>query len=119
MPSERPAQRIRDIIENIDDATDFIHGFSDAATMQRDRKTMRAVERCFQIISEAAIKLGQEAERLCPGLPWADIRGIGNPLRHEYDIISPARLWLTIHDDLPPLRAACVEALKTHFGDEG
>ncbi|ARJ67192.1 hypothetical protein WV31_16715 [Magnetospirillum sp. ME-1] len=119
MPSERPAQRLQDIIDSIDDATAFIGGVADTAAINQDRKTLRAVERCFQIISEAAIKLGAEAERLCPGLPWADIRGIGNPLRHEYDVISPARLWQSIRDDLPPLRAACVQALKTHFGDDG
>jgi uncharacterized protein with HEPN domain len=117
MPSEKPERRLRDIIENIDDILDFTAPFPDVSSAIRDRKTMRAVERCFQIISEAAIKLGAEAERFCPDQPWPDIRGIGNPLRHHYDAISPARLWVTIHDDLPSLRAACAEALRRHFGD--
>jgi uncharacterized protein with HEPN domain len=47
-----------------------------------------AVERKFQIISEAAIRLGNEAERYCPGMPWRDIRGIGNHLRHAYERID-------------------------------
>jgi uncharacterized protein with HEPN domain len=25
---------------------------------------------------------------LCPGLPWRDIRGIGNWLRHQYDQVD-------------------------------
>jgi uncharacterized protein with HEPN domain len=41
-----------------------------------------AVERKLQIISEAAIRLADEAERVCPGLPWRDVRGLGNQLRH-------------------------------------
>jgi hypothetical protein len=34
-----------------------------------------AVERCLERISEAARKLGEEAEALCPGPPWPLIRG--------------------------------------------
>jgi uncharacterized protein with HEPN domain len=32
------------------------------------------VERKLLLISEAAIRLGEDAERLCPGLPWNNIR---------------------------------------------
>ncbi len=34
-----------------------------------------AVERKLQIISEAAIRLGDEAERRIPDQPWRDTRG--------------------------------------------
>jgi hypothetical protein len=44
-----------------------------------------AVERHLQKISEAAVRLSDHAEILCPGVPWRNIRGIGNFLRHEYD----------------------------------
>ena len=37
---------------------------------REDIKTIDAVERNFQKISEAAIRLGSQAERLCPGPPW-------------------------------------------------
>jgi len=63
------------------------------------------------IISEAAVRLGEDAEFLCPGLPWRDIRGIGNWLRHQYDRINPDAVWITIADDLPPLKAAVEKAL--------
>jgi uncharacterized protein with HEPN domain len=36
-----------------------------------------AVERKLMILSEAAIRLGEDAERYCPGQPWRDIRGTG------------------------------------------
>lgn len=29
-----------------------------------------------------------DAERLCPGLPWRNIRGIGNCLRHRYERVD-------------------------------
>jgi uncharacterized protein with HEPN domain len=70
-----------------------------------------AVERKFQIISEAAIRLGNEAERCCPGMPWRDIRCIGNHLRHAYERIDLTSLWRSITDDLPSLKAAVQRAL--------
>jgi uncharacterized protein with HEPN domain len=117
MPSSNPGLRLRDIVAAIDEIHEYTADIADAATFGRQRQTKRAVERCFQIISEAAIKLADDAERLCPGLPWADIRGIGNPLRHEYDRVIPERLWMA-RDDLPALRTACIEALRTHFGED-
>ena len=35
---------------------------------RQDPKTVAAVERKLQLISEAAIRLGEDAERLCPGM---------------------------------------------------
>ncbi len=70
------------------------------------------MERCTEIICEAARKIGPEVETLCPGLPWAQIRGMGNRMRHEYDELSTVVLWGVIREDLPPLRAACLAALE-------
>jgi len=70
------------------------------------------VERKLQVISEAAIRLGEQAEVLCPGLPWRNIRGIGNWLRHQYNRIDVEGIWRTVIDDLPPLESAVARALS-------
>jgi uncharacterized protein with HEPN domain len=62
----------------------FVRGMNLGA-FREDPKTVAAVERKLLLISEAAIRLGADADRLCPGLPWHNIRGIGNWLRHRYD----------------------------------
>ena len=72
---------------------------------------MAAVERKLQVISEAAARLGNEAEILCPGLPWRDIRGIGNWLRHQYDHVDVDSIWQTVIEDLPQLETAVMRAL--------
>jgi uncharacterized protein with HEPN domain len=72
-----------------------------------------AVERKLQIISEAAIRLGSKAERRCPDQPWADIRAIGNQLRHAYERIDPETVWSTITEDLPPLKASVLRGLDS------
>ena len=76
-----------------------------------DPKTIAAVERKLLIVSEAAIRLGKDAEVRCPGLPWGEIRGIGNWLRHQYDAVELSVVWKTLRDDLPPLRAAVERTL--------
>jgi uncharacterized protein with HEPN domain len=47
-----------------------------------------------------------------PAVPWPQWRAIGNFLRHEYDRIEIVSVWLTIEDDLAPLKAAVEAALK-------
>ena len=71
-----------------------------------DPMVVAAVERKLQIISEAAIRLGDEAEKRIPDQPWRDIRGIGNQLRHAYERIDLDTVWAAVTDDLPPLKAA-------------
>jgi uncharacterized protein with HEPN domain len=93
-------------IEQFTQGMDF-HAFSE------DPKTISAVERKLQVISEAAGRLGEKAEVLCPGLPWRNIRGIGNWLRHQYDRVDIDTIWNTITIDLPPLKAGVNRALSS------
>ena len=65
------------------------------------------------VISEAAVRLGEQAQRWAPEQPWRSIRGLGNWLRHGYDRIDPGVLWRTVIDDLPPLKAAAKEAVRS------
>ena len=53
-----------------------------------------------------------QAEILCPELPWAQVRALGNMLRHEYDRIDVVRIWLLVEDNLPPLKAGAERVLK-------
>ena len=111
MPFREPTLSLRDIAAAIDAIMQFTHGM-DAITFRTDTKTVAAVERKLQVISEAAIRLGDQAEVLCPGLPWRDIRGIGNWLRHQYDQVDVDAIWQTVIDDLPPLQSAVARALS-------
>lgn len=108
---DSPDSSFRDILQAILMIEQFTVDM-DFAAFHRDPKTIAAVERKLQIISEAAIRLGEEAEARCPGLPWRDIRGIGNQLRHGYDRIDLEQVWRTLASDLPPLKAAAQKALN-------
>ncbi|HEY7391053.1 MAG TPA: HepT-like ribonuclease domain-containing protein [Bryobacteraceae bacterium] len=111
MPSKDPVQRFEDILENIGLTEEFTRGM-DLKAFLEDLKTRNATERCMERISEAARKLGQVAEDLCPDVPWSNVRALRNFLRHEYDRIDAARVWVMIEDDLGPLKAAAQRALE-------
>ena len=116
MPFSDEDNSLRDIA----DAIGMIESFTaamDFEAFREDPKTVAAVERKLQIISEAAIRLGEGAERRCPGLPWRDIRGIGNWLRHQYERIDLSVIWKTVQTDLPPLKASVVRALNPPTGN--
>ena len=110
LPFREPTLSLRDILDGIDMIVQFVRGM-DLEVFREDPKTVAAVERKLLLISEAAMPLGEDAERLCPGLPWRSIRGIGNWLRHSYDSVDIETVWNTVIDDLPPLRCGILGAL--------
>jgi uncharacterized protein with HEPN domain len=111
LPSEKPARRLEDIVENAQAALRYTAGMDEVA-FEGNRLVYDAVERCLERISEAAAKLGELAPVLIPDQPWRDIRALGNRLRHDYDDISQDRLWDIVQTDLPTLSAACEDALR-------
>ena len=78
-----------------------------------DPKSIDAVERCLQRITEAVIKIGPERmAQISPRTPVDAVRGLGNMLRHDYDKVDLAIIWQTITASLPELRVDCLKAIK-------
>lgn len=113
MSSDREILRLRDIVENIDRIASHIEGMNYPAFAE-DGKTVDAVERCLQRITEAVIKVGPERmAAISPTTPVDAVRGMGNALRHEYDMIDLSIIWRTITESLPALRADCMLVLDS------
>ncbi len=111
MPSKHnPVDSLADIIENAERIEQYLTGVSRDAFagngLMRD-----AVERCMERVCEAAHRLGERAAELMPGQPWADIRGMGNRLRHAYDRISLDVIWNAARNELPSLVVDARQAL--------
>jgi uncharacterized protein with HEPN domain len=111
LPSDKPLQRLNDILENIDWIFQYTRDYG-LKEFSQDRQCRDAVERCLLRISEAARKLEGIIEEIAPAQPWADIRALGNIIRHEYDAIDPAVIWKIVEDDLLPLEKAVEAAIK-------
>jgi uncharacterized protein with HEPN domain len=108
MPSERARQGLTDIRDNILLAQAFA-GKLDEAGFRNDQKTIYAVVRALEIISEASRRLPEDVKEKHPHLPWKQIAGAGNVYRHDYHNLSADFVWITLHHSLPRLLVA-VEA---------
>jgi uncharacterized protein with HEPN domain len=110
----RPALRaILDAIEGIDNATrgKTIEDFGS------DWLLRHGVQRGVEIVSEAARRISPEVQGRQPQIPWPQIMGIGNVLRHEYHRVSDTLIWNVVQVNLPALKAA-VMAIEAELRDE-
>jgi len=77
MPSPRsknPEVRLRDILENIQAVREFTAGM-DGGQLAGDRRTLYAVIRALEIISEATRRLPAEYKDRHPKIDWGSDRG--------------------------------------------
>ncbi len=66
---------------------------ADFDMFQRSWSMQRAIERGLEIVSEASRGIEGEAKARFSDVPWDQIAGIGNILRHEYHRVEPVILW--------------------------
>jgi len=111
LPFRDAYTHLQEIAESIDLIDLFIKDMN-FDSYKADAKTKSAVERQLQIITEAAVRLGDDGGRLAPGPNWRGYRGMGNILRHQYHKIDDQIVWDTVMDELPSLKEAVSRALK-------
>jgi uncharacterized protein with HEPN domain len=104
MLSEKESGLLRDILNNIDLAERFAQGHT-FETLRDDLRSLYAIIRSLEIISEASRRLSAELKARNPKMPWRDMAAAGNFYRHDYEDVTPRRVWKTLQEDLPPLRA--------------
>lgn len=102
---------LRDIEHQIQLAANFVAGL-DYDTFRDDTRTLYAVVRCLEIISEASRRLPDEVKARHPSIPWKDIAGAGNVYRHEYEDVAARVIWDTVQIALPPLREVIAGELR-------
>ena len=102
--------RLSDII----DAIQLINAEMSGVTLQSfelDRRKRWIVERGIEIISEASRHLPDDLKARHPEIPWRQVAGIGNIIRHDYEHVAHDVLWHVVNNDLPPLEKICRDEL--------
>jgi len=89
------AQKIREVT-----STHFFHEFREE-WMVRD-----AVARNFELIGEAARRLGPEIQAQAPEVEWAKLMGLRKILLHAYFRVDDEILWDAAQNKVPTLEAA-------------
>ena len=77
------------------------HSFED---FKKDRKTIDAVIRNFEIIGEASSELPKYLRKKYSEVPWRSIIGLRNVLIHEYFGVDIEAVWENIKQNLPELK---------------
>ncbi|MEE8435583.1 MAG: DUF86 domain-containing protein [bacterium] len=78
----------------------------------QDTKTQDAVVRNFEIIGEAAKRVGQGIRSRAPAIPWTQVAGFRDVLIHQYEGVDLEEVWKRVDQDLPPLKKALEALLK-------
>jgi uncharacterized protein with HEPN domain len=94
-----------DIREAIERARSFTSGL-DYEQFVRDERTMWAVYSQVVMIGEAANRVSREFQQLHDHVPWKQMVSMRHRLVHGYDEVNWERVWKTLGDDLPKLKAA-------------
>jgi uncharacterized protein with HEPN domain len=97
------------ILAEILDALNGIEAATAGKTLDDFRSNWllrRGVERGIEIISEASRHIPDDLLVEAPEIPWKQIRGIGNVLRHEYHRTSDSIIWAVVTGNLPSLHQA-------------
>lgn len=100
-------RRIEPILAEIIEALDGIEAATAGKTLEQFRADWllkHAVQRGLEIISEASRHLPDNLLALAPEVPWKQVRGIGNVLRHEYHKVADPIVWAVVEQNLPTLR---------------
>jgi uncharacterized protein with HEPN domain len=110
MPSDPSENVLRDILRQIDLASSFVAGLELTAFLN-DTRTVYAVTRCLEIISEASRRLPDDLKARYPSIAWRQMASAGNVYRHDYEDVAAQYVWDTVLRALPPLRTVVEQEL--------
>jgi uncharacterized protein with HEPN domain len=97
-------KRLDDILAVADEVASFVargkNNFDD------DIAVRRALERCLEIIGEAAKSLDDELRVAIPDVPWTEVIRLRDRLSHHYHRVEANQLWVTADIDVPQMARA-------------
>ena len=102
---------IKDIIQNMLDAEEFIQGLS-YETFISDKKTFNAVVRSLEVIGEAVKNIPEEVRTRYSDIPWKEMAGMRDKLIHFYFGVDPEAVWVTVKESIPAIRPTFEQILR-------
>lgn len=107
----RDRGRLEHIISAIENVEEFTKGVS-IEEFSNSKILFFAVVKNIEIVGEAVYMLSSEFKETHDSVPWSMIEKMRHVLVHGYYTISPEKVWLTIEEDLPILKAQIMTLLK-------
>ena len=101
-PDSRDAALLLDMIHFTEEIQTLVQR-AGAQGYLNDLATRRALERCIELIGEAASHVSESFQRAHPDIPWREIINQRHRLIHGYRDIDPSRIANVIETRLPEL----------------
>jgi uncharacterized protein with HEPN domain len=105
MTLPRDDDRIAHMLEACEQAAEFVDGRT-RTDFDHDRMLQLALTKLVEIIGEAAKSVSDESRARYPDVPWSEAARARDFLTHHYFQIDLDRLWYTVTESLPALKAA-------------
>jgi len=99
-PDSKDMARLWDMVDSARAAIGYVEGMNFAEYCS-DRKTLNAVERCMEIVGEAARHVSVEARNCLPEILWSSIVGLRNVIAHDYGEVLNEKVWIVCRERLP------------------
>lgn len=106
---------LEDVLESIELIESYIENMS-ADDFKKDRKTVDAVVRNFEIIGEASGNIPDQIKSKYQDIDWRGIIGLRNRIAHEYFGVSLNILWNIIKYELTPLKEKIEHMYESESG---
>ena len=102
MSAYDPGLTLRQIVELADEIAALVADRT-RAELDVNREFHRALERCIELVGEAATRLPIAWRESHPQIPWRQIIAMRNVMIHGYDVVLPEVLWNVATSDVPKL----------------
>jgi uncharacterized protein with HEPN domain len=112
-PTEQDAGLLWDMRKYCSDLLEITAG-ADLEDYLEDKRLRLAVERCLQVVGEAAARLSPEFRTANPHVPWHKMKGMRNILVHDYGRIDYEIIYESVNVHVPELMKI-IEALLIPF----
>jgi uncharacterized protein with HEPN domain len=101
-PDMRDAARLADMLQFAEEVRVLVERTAPADYLQ-DLASRRAIERCVELIGEAADHISEAFRLAHPEIPWREIIAQRHRLIHGYRDIDPERIRNVVDHRLPAL----------------
>jgi uncharacterized protein with HEPN domain len=98
------SDRLEQILQAIHDIQSVMMGTT-LEKFSADRFACMAIERAFEIISEASRRIPSDVKVREHEIDWQGMADLGNRPRHAYHRVDAILLWQIANRDLPPLKS--------------
>ncbi len=104
-----------DFLKDIQSSIHLIHDYTSDLSydeFKRDRKTVDAVVRNFEVIGEAANNLPDELKHEYDQVEWRGVINFCHVMIHDYFRVDTTLVWDTIRNNLPELQTQIESMLR-------